>query len=184
MKKDIDIVRSDRRTIAVEITRDCRVLVRAPRAMKTADIERFIQDKAGWIDLHLEKMRAYGEGEEALSDVELRALADRALAVIPQKAEELAREMGVSYGRITIRNQVTRWGSCSAKKNLNFNCLLMLCPEDVLDYVIVHELCHLRHMDHSKDFWADVERYCPDWKTHRNWLKTNGNTLVRRLRNG
>ncbi len=183
---NIEIIRSNRKTVAIEIKADMRLIVRAPLRMSKADIDKFIIDKTPWIESHLQRMRERGEGEpvQPFTNTEIRELADRALDVIPKRAEELAREIGVSYGRITIKNQVTRWGSCSAKKNLNFNCLLMLCPDEVLDYVIVHELCHLLHMDHSKEFWAEVERHCPDWRTHRDWLKTNGNTLIRRLQNG
>jgi predicted metal-dependent hydrolase len=87
----------------------------------------------------------------------------------------------VSYGRITIRNQKTRWGSCSGKGNLNFNCLLMLAPPEVLDYVVVHELCHRREMNHSPRFWALVEQVLPDWRQRRQWLKTHGDALMRRM---
>ena len=89
--------------------------------------------------------------------------------------------MGVRYGRITIRNQHTRWGSCSAQGNLNFNCLLMLCPEAVRDYVVIHELCHRLELNHSEKFWTEVERVMPDYKIHRKWLKDNGTSLIARL---
>ena len=86
--------------------------------------------------------------------------------------------MGVKYGRITVRRQKTRWGSCSSKGNLNFNCLLMLCPDFVVDYVVVHELCHLKQMNHSERFWAEVERVLPQYKEARKWLKENGNIIA------
>ena len=91
--------------------------------------------------------------------------------------------LGVDYGRIAIRNQVSRWGRCSSKGNLNFNCLLMLCPPEVVDYVVVHELCHRRHMDHSVAFWGEVERVLPDYKARRAWLKERGGVLIQRMRN-
>ena len=89
--------------------------------------------------------------------------------------------MGVSYGRITIRSQHTRWGSCSAKGNLNFNCLLMLTPPEILDYVVVHELCHRKEMNHSARFWAEVARVIPGYEASKNWLKDNGSALIARM---
>ena len=89
--------------------------------------------------------------------------------------------MGVTYGRITIRNQKTRWGSCSAKGNLNFNCLLMLVPEDVRDYVVIHELAHRKYMNHSKNFWHEVESFMPDYNEKRKWLRAHGDELMQRM---
>ena len=89
--------------------------------------------------------------------------------------------MDVTFGRITIRSQHSRWGSCSASGNLNFNCLLMLAPEAVRDYVIVHELCHRKVMNHSPGFWKEVGAVLPSFQTHRRWLKENGASLLARL---
>ena len=89
--------------------------------------------------------------------------------------------MGVRYGRLAVRSQRSKWGSCSGKGNLNFNCLLLLAPDEVLDYVVVHELCHRREMNHSPRFWAEVERVLPDFKNARRWLKQNGASLMARL---
>ena len=101
--------------------------------------------------------------------------------MIPDRVRHYADLIGVSYGRITIRNQKSKWGSCSAKGNLNFNCLLMLCPSEVLDYVVIHELCHRKEMNHSPKFWAEVEKYVPDHKTQRKWLKDEGSKLIARI---
>lgn len=185
MMEQIEIILSNRKTISVEVKRDLRVIVRAPMRMKNADIQKFIDEKAAWIEKHLELMKARNSVKtqvETFTEEEIKALGERALKAIPLKVEDLAQMLGVSYGRITIRNQVSRWGSCSAKGNLIFNCLLMLCPDKVVEYVIIHELCHRKHMNHSKDFWAMVEKYCPEYKVQRNWLKENGNELIRRLR--
>ena len=89
--------------------------------------------------------------------------------------------MGVTYGGITIRNQRSRWGSCSGQGTLNFNCLLMLAPPEVLDYVVVHELCHRKEMNHSAAFWAEVARVLPDYEARKRWLKENGPALIGRL---
>ena len=108
----------------------------------------------------------------------IKALADQALKIIPARVEYFARIIGVTYGNITIRNQKTRWGSCSSKGNLNFNCLLMLAPPEVLDYVVVHELCHRKQMNHSKEFWAEVEKAFPDYKKSIKWLKEEGSQIM------
>ena len=89
--------------------------------------------------------------------------------------------VGVSYGRITIRCQRTRWGSCSSKGNLNFNCLLMLAPPEVLDCIVVHELCHRKEMNHSQRFYAEVLRVMPDYRERYKWLKENGHMLMAML---
>ncbi len=112
---------------------------------------------------------------------EIHKLADLALKVISVKVKHYAGLMNVQYGRITIRNQKTRWGSCSSKGNLNFNCLLMLAPDEVVDYVVIHELCHLIEMNHSKAFWKQVEQVMPDYKKHRKWLKDHGNEIMERM---
>ena len=113
---------------------------------------------------------------------EIHDLADKALKIIPKRVEYYSKIIGVSYGKITIRNQASRWGSCSAKGNLNFNCLLMLCPAELLDYVVIHELCHLKEMNHSKKFWSEVSRFCPGYEQYKKWLKEHGNELIGRLK--
>ncbi len=89
--------------------------------------------------------------------------------------------MGVDYGRITIRAQRSRGGRCSGRGNLSFNCLLVLTPEKVRDYVVVHELCHRLEMNHSRAFWSQVERVMPDYRVQKAWLKEHGSALIRRL---
>ena len=171
------LIRADRKTISIRITPEGEILVRAPRSMPVADIRRFVESKAGWIEKHLSARTPV----QPLTTTELQKLASRALTIIPKRVAHFAPMVGVTWGRITIRNQRSRWGSCSAQGNLNFNCLLMLCPAGVLDYVVIHELCHRKHMDQSPRFWAEVERICPDYRTHRDWLKENGNALIARM---
>ena len=120
-------------------------------------------------------------GPGAQSDAELEKLACHAKEVLPEITAHFAPLVGVDYGRITIRAQRTRWGSCSAQGNLNFNCLLMLTPDDVMEYVVVHELCHRKEMNHSARFWAEVERVLPGYRESRRWLKEQGGGLIGRL---
>lgn len=174
------VVRSSRRTIAIQICADGGVLVRCPRRMDAEAIQAFVQSRSGWIEKHLVKQAALPK-LPAFTDAELRDLAQKALRIIPERVACFAPLIGVSYGRISIRNQRSRWGSCSGKGNLNFNCLLMLAPDEVVDYVVVHELCHRKEMNHSKRFWAEVERILPDYKVRKKWLKENGTTLIGRL---
>ena len=90
---------------------------------------------------------------------------------IESRVNAYKKVMGMTIGWITIRNQKTRWGSCSSKGNLNFNYQLYYLPDELLDYVVIHELAHRRYMDHSKEFWAEVEKYCPDYRERRQQLK-------------
>ena len=109
-----------------------------------------------------------------MRDEEIQMLADQALRVIPERVRYYASLIGVTYGRITIRNQRTKWGSCTSTGNLNFNCLLMKAPEHIQDYIVVHELCHRKEMNHSKRFWELVASVIPDHKACRKWLKEEG----------
>ncbi len=182
MRKSIQIICSKRKTISIEIKHDLRIIVRAPEKMKKSDIEKFISAKIPWIETHIKSVEAKLEPIQPYKDSEIELLAERAKAVIPKKVEAFARLLSVPYVRITIRHQVSRWGSCSSRSNLNFNCLLMLCPDEVINYVIIHELCHIKHMNHSKEFWSLVELYCPNYRIQRKWLKDEGAKLTRRLR--
>jgi predicted metal-dependent hydrolase len=92
---------------------------------------------------------------------------------LPPRTEELAAEFGFIFQNIAIRGQKTRWGSCSSKGNLNYNWRLMMAPPDTIDYLIIHELCHLKVPNHSRKFWNMVARFCPDYIVHKNWLKSH-----------
>ncbi len=176
----VNTIRSKRKTLAIQITDD-GIVVRAPMRMTQRDILSFLNEKRGWIHKHRNKRVTALENTEPLTAAELHALADKACEVIPKKVAYYAKLIGVNYGRITIRNQKTRWGSCSDKGNLNFNCLLMLMPDEVIDSVVVHELCHRKHMNHSKEFYAETERVFPDYKRCQKWLKDNGDAIMGRM---
>lgn len=179
----LKILRTPRKTISLEITPD-GLLVRAPRHMTRSQIDTFLTAKRSWIEKHWRIMQ---ERQATLNQLppftpeEIRALAEKAMIVIPERVKHYAPLIGVDYGRITIRNQRTRWGSCSGKGNLNFNCLLMLLPDDVIDSVVVHELCHRKQMNHSPQFYAEIEKVFPEYQRCRKWLKENGGIYLSRL---
>lgn len=183
---EVRILRSARKTLALEITGETEVLVRAPYRMREDVIRAFLAEKQDWLAAHLtlareRKAQRDKSAAKRMSQKELEALAEKAVRTIPMRVAYYAPLVGVNYGRITIRNQKTRWGSCSSKGNLNFNCLLMLAPERVLDYVVVHELCHRLEMNHSPRFWAEVERVFPDYRSQKEWLKVHGGELMAML---
>ncbi len=184
-KLEIEIIRSRRKTISLEITEDLKVRIRAPKTMSKKRIREFATERMEWIMSHLEKMEAKQEklaSVEKLSKEELSELADKAVSYIPGRVAHFAQKIGVTYGRITIRNQQTRWGSCSSKGNLNFNCLLMLTPPEIIDYIVVHELCHRLEMNHSKRFWDKVALIIPDYRKCERWLKENGSLIMAKNR--
>ena len=171
------IIRASRKTISIQITPTGGVLVRCPRRMSTGDVQKFVESKRSWIETHLPKSPTL----PPFTREELRALAEQAKKTIPERVAHFAPQVGVTWGRITIRAQRSRWGSCSSKGNLNFNCLLMLSPPEVLDYVVVHELCHRKELNHSPAFWTEVAKVLPDYRTRQKWLKDNGSALIVRL---
>ena len=180
--EDCKIIRSARRSFSLQM-REEGLVVRAPYGATEEQIAQLLRRHAAWIEAQREKLtRAREAVPEPLSRGELEELARRAQAVIPARVAHFAPLVGVDYGRITIRSQRTRWGSCSAAGNLNFNCLLMLAPPEVLDGVVVHELCHRKQMNHSGRFYAELLRVLPDYPQRRRWLKTNGPLLLARLR--
>lgn len=180
---DVKIIKSNRKTISIQLNQDLTITVRAPRRATLKDIDAVLVKNEAWINKQVEKMKIRRANEEAnpivpLSEAEIRKLADKALEVIPERVKYYASLIGVDYGRITIRHQKTRWGSCSSKGNLNFNCLLMLAPSEVIDYVVVHELCHRKEMNHSKAFWNEVAKILPNYKESKKWLNEEGNKLI------
>ena len=172
------LIRSSRKTVAIQITPAGEVILRCPSRMSKREAEAFLESKRSWVETQLKKLP---QPQRKLTEEEVTALARQAAAEIPLIVEKASKTMGISYGRISIRSQRTRWGSCSAKGNLNFNCLLMLCPMEVREYVVIHELCHRTELNHSPRFWALVETYCPDYLRQRKWLKDNGGSLIGRL---
>lgn len=183
---EYSVVRSKRKTIAVEIRPDLTILVRAPLRISEMRIRKFVHEKEDWILSHLQIMEQRVKAIEEnmlpkFTKEEIHNLAVQAKRDIPPRVEKFAQMIGVTYGRITIRSQKTRWGSCSSDGNLNFNCLLMLMPDEVVDYIVVHELCHRLEMNHSANFWALVKQILPEYEIQRTWLKEHGVEFIRRL---
>lgn len=177
---------SDRRSMAIQV-RDGSLIVRAPFGFPMQEAILFLQERQNWILQKLAQSRAAsqlaqqqpactGLNEQQKKSLEMhyRALARE---VLFNRITYYLPKTGGQYTSITIREQKTRWGSCSARGTLSFNWRLILAPPVVLDYVVVHELCHLQHMDHSAAFWHAVSHVMPDYKIRRKWLKVHGQEL-------
>lgn len=179
----VNIIRSNRRTLSIQL-KPGEIIVRAPLRMKDKEIYSFIESKKSWIEKNLAKIE---EREKAISEVqtftqeEINALAEKTKTIIPERVKYYAPKIGVTYNRITIRCQRSRWGSCSSNGNLNFNCLLALFPLEVIDSVVVHELCHRKHMNHSPQFYAEIDKVFPEYKRYHKWLRDNGGISLNRI---
>ena len=167
-----ELIRSGRKTLALEITRDCRVLVRAPRTVSQSAIDAFVAKHEVWIARHLEdQRRRTAAAPPAPTPAEIVALKARARAVLPPKVSFWSQRMGVTPTGLKITTARKRWGSCSGKNSLCFSCFLMDRPEAAIDLVVVHELCHIRVKNHGPAFYALLERYLPDWRERQRLLR-------------
>ena len=182
---NVEVRRSKRKSAAIKITADMQIVVYVPLYVSDNEIERMVISKSKWIDEHMLKVQSTIDERSKLEKItfeQVKELADQAVEYIPKRVKYYAEKENFVYNKITIKNLVSRWGSCSTKGNLNFNCLLMLMPDYVIDYIVVHELCHLREMNHSEKFWAEVEKIMPDYQRAELWLKQNGGNLISRMR--
>ncbi len=168
---DFSVIRSARRTLALEITREAKVLVRAPRRVSNTEIARFVAAHRDWIEKHLAKRQAQQEAYPPLTDAEIAALRARAKAILPDRVSYWASRMGVTPTGLHITSARTRFGSCSGKNSLSFSLYLMRFPPEAVDYVVDHELAHIRHKNHGPAFYAEVARYLPDYKRRQALLR-------------
>ena len=168
---DYTVVRSCRRTMALEITRDARVLVRAPYRASDAAIRRFVDAHQQWIVTHLARRQDYLASHPAPTEEEIAALRRRAKAYLPGRVAFWSERMGVVPAGVKITAARTRFGSCSARNSICFSLYLMQYPPEAIDYVVVHELAHIRHKDHSPAFYAEVSRYLPDYRQRQALLR-------------
>ena len=176
--------KSKRKTYSISIDEEGNIIFRVPLRASSKQIMQLAEEKSHWIITHYLEIRAKKNSRphSDLSAVQRSALENRykeaARTYIPKRVAYFNTMTGGSYSRISIRDQKTRWGSCSSKGTLSFNWRLMLAPPSILDYVVVHELCHLTHMNHSPAFWQAVDAVYPDYKNARKWLKEHGSELV------
>lgn len=176
------IIKSKRKSIGVEIKSDLTVIVRAPFFTSERTIKKLIEEKSPWIEKKLKEIENRNNSSlPEFSDIELEAFRQKTKELISPKVEYFAKILGVSFNKLSVKKQRSVWGSCSAKRNINFNLLLCLCPDNVVDYIVVHELCHLKQLNHSRLFWKEVQKILPDYKGAKLWLKVEGNNLIKRL---
>lgn len=188
------LIKSDRNSYSIQISVERGVVIRTPLRYSELFLERMLHEKEKWIIKKYEEVcanrekmmhSAYSQKErDDLKKIYIKA----AKEYFPKRVQyyvnevywdenEIFEETQLPYVNITIRDQKTRWGSCSSKGTLSFNWRLMLAPPRVLDYVVVHEICHFKYMDHSREFWRMVESIIPDYRERRKWLKEHGNEL-------
>lgn len=156
---------------------DGQVIVRVPRAVTAEQALEFARKHVDWILKAREKMLQNTFQRPSYTDAEMQEGKRRLKGRLEERLPLFASVMGVSYEKVSIRDQKTRWGSCSGNGNLSFNWKLSFVPDEILDYVVVHELAHRIEMNHSEAFWQEVERILPDYRERRQWLRENGRRL-------
>ena len=171
MGRKYELRRSDRRTLGLEVTREGAVIVRAPKRTSIQAIERFVAEHEEWIQAASQRQAQRQAAHPEPTEAEKKAMIARAKALIPPRVDYYAALMGVKPTRITITSARTRFGSCSGKNALSFSWRLMGYPREAIDYVVVHELAHIRHHDHSPAFYREIEKVMPDHKARRALLK-------------
>ena len=165
-----EIIYSDRKTVNISV-KEGAVIVKAPRKIKKSELIKIIEKHEAWILKALEREKEKREKYESLDENEIKALKKSAREYLTEKCEYFSNLMELKYNRITITSAKTRFGSCTSAKNISFSYRLMLYPEPAREYVVVHELAHLKEMNHSKRFYAIIEKYLPDYKTRKKMLK-------------
>lgn len=163
--------------MAIQITREGRVVVRCPMRASDAKAKAFAESHREWIEKHYQEMQERISKRPVFTEEESRRYREQARRTLTEKTAWWAQRMGVTYGRIAIRQQATRWGSCSGKGNLNYNWMLTLLPEELQDYVVVHELAHRKEMNHSSRFWELVRKELPDYQSRRKRLRDYENQM-------
>ena len=166
-----ELIRSDRRTMSVEVDASGIVLVRVPRFTPKWRIEAFVQERRDWIERAISRQARRQEKLPQIREEDKPLYVKRAKAILPGKIQQYARRMGVCPTGLTVTSAKTRFGSCSGKDRLSFSWRLMAYPEAAIDYVVVHELAHIRYKDHSRAFYRFIESVLPDYRDRIRLLK-------------
>jgi predicted metal-dependent hydrolase len=172
----VKIIRSRRRSVALIVTDDAQLIVRAPLRLPQVEIELIVAQKRSWIERQLAEISSRPKAQP-ISTEERRQLKQEAAVILRERAAYLAKQTGYLPAAVKISGARQRWGSCGPKGTINLSWRLVRAPQVVLDYVIIHELVHLAERNHSRRFWDKVALIVPDHRQHRRWLRQNGNLL-------
>lgn len=178
-----NIIRSKRRTVSISIEKNGEVTIRAPKSVKGRHLDEILAMKKGWIERKIEGMKMrQKKAKELVQNLDLNAknvkeLKKKARATLERKTAEIALKHNFSYGKIRLSSARRRWGSCSSQNNLSFNWKIILAPDEVIDYLVAHEIAHTIHKNHQKSFWSLVEKIHPQHKESRKWLKNNAHII-------
>ena len=168
---DYTLIRAKRRTMSLQLDREGKAVVRAPYGVKKEYIDRFVAAHESWLERARAKQRARRLAHPEPTEAEREVLIAQAKEYLPARVAYWSAVMGLTPTGIRITSARTRFGSCSGKNSICFSWRLMLYPPEAIDYVVVHELAHIRHHDHSPAFYALVERYMSDWRERMKLLK-------------
>ena len=161
---DYTLIRSKRKSVSIQVDENCNITVRAPLRISQKEIDKILLEKKSWLEKTIISQREKKKLKKEYSDEDIKLLQKKAKEVIPQKVEYYAQIMRVTPTSVKINSAKKRFGSCSGTNSLNFSLYLMDKDEKFIDYVVVHELAHIRHHNHSKDFYSFIEQFMPDYK--------------------
>lgn len=169
--KGITVKRSDRRTAAIEVRSDLSVIVRVPKTYSDEAIKQFFENHRVWIEERIEARRRKNKALRFPIDTPPELLKSEAARILPPLVERYSALTGLRPSRVRINSAKTRFGSCSPDNGLNFSYRLMLYPIEAIEYVVLHEIAHIKHRNHKKSFYTFIEKYMPDWKNRLELLK-------------
>ena len=167
---EVKIYKSNRKTISLSVDDDLNAVVRAPNGVTDKKINEFVNKNIAWLERAVERKKAQLE-KNNLSEDEINSLIKMAKDIIPERVEYFSALMNLYPTGVKITKAKKRFGSCSSKNSLCFSCFLMNYPLEAVDYVVVHELAHIKHHNHSKEFYNVIAHYMPDYKEREKLLK-------------